>query len=206
MAWGARNAQPKATEVLQLCEALLSERVEVSGTRIAGQLIAAYRTLDDAGRDAFFDLLRNSFLPDPAEASTAAEAYRLAPTPETLLRLQRAAEPLRQELFRRLNLTSGGTRTPPLRAAERPVRRQPAPVDAGSRPRGNGEVQHRRRHPLGTAERNAYYNGTEKGRAAVRGANEYAAKLMQRYPGCTRSCGCGTTTSRTPASRGRLPR
>jgi malonyl-CoA decarboxylase len=94
--------------VLRLCEALLSERVEVSGARIAGQLIATYRTLDDAGRDAFFDLLRDSFLPDPAEAATAAEAYRMAPSPETLLRLQRAVEPLRQELFRRLNLTSGG--------------------------------------------------------------------------------------------------
>lgn len=107
--WRTRNGQPKAKEVLRLCEALLSERGEVSGARAASDLIAAYRALDAAGRDAFFDLLSAAFVPDPAQAAQAADAYRRQPSAETLLRLQAAAEPLRQELFRRLNLAPGGT-------------------------------------------------------------------------------------------------
>jgi len=107
--WRGRDAQAKAKELLRLCEALLSERGEVSGARAAGELIAAYRELDAAGRDAFFDLLTEAFLPDPAEAAKAADAYRATPSPQTLLRLQAATESLRQELFRRLNLAAGGT-------------------------------------------------------------------------------------------------
>jgi malonyl-CoA decarboxylase len=107
--WRSQNGQPKAKEVLRLCEALLSERGEVSGARAASDLIGAYRALDAAGRDAFFRLLSESFLPDPAEAAQAADAYRREPSAETLLRLQAAAESLRQELFRRLNLAPGGT-------------------------------------------------------------------------------------------------
>jgi malonyl-CoA decarboxylase len=108
--WRTRHGQPKAEEVLRLCEALLSERGEVSGARVASDLIAAYRALDAPARDAFFDLLSESFLPDPAQVAQAADAYRTAPSSETLLRLQAAAEPLRHELFRRLNLAPGGTR------------------------------------------------------------------------------------------------
>jgi len=39
----------------------------------------------------------------------AADAYRADPSAENLLRLQAAAEPPRQELFRRLNMAPGGT-------------------------------------------------------------------------------------------------
>jgi malonyl-CoA decarboxylase len=105
----SREGQPQAEEALRLCEALLSERGEVSGARVATDLIAAYRALDAAGRDAFFDLLSDSFIPDPAEAARAADAYRAAPSAATLLRLRAAADPLRQELFRRWNLAPGGT-------------------------------------------------------------------------------------------------
>lgn len=108
-AWRSRDGQPKAKDVLRLCEALLSERGEVSGARVASDLIAAFRALDAAARIAFFDLLSESFLPDPAQAAQAADAYRREPSADTLLRLQAAAEPLRQELFRRLNLAPGGT-------------------------------------------------------------------------------------------------
>jgi malonyl-CoA decarboxylase len=107
--WRSRNGQVQPKEALRLCDALLSERGEASGARVASDLIAVYRTLDTAGRDAFFDLLSAAFVPDPAEAARAADAYRAAPSADTLLRLRAAAEPLRQELFRRLNLAPGGT-------------------------------------------------------------------------------------------------
>jgi malonyl-CoA decarboxylase len=107
--WRWRHALPPAGEVIRLCHALLSERGEVSGTRVAKELLAAYEALDAAGREAFFDLLSDSFLPDPTQVGAAADAYRTEPSARNLLRLQTATEPLRQELFRRLNLAPEGT-------------------------------------------------------------------------------------------------
>ena len=108
-AFPQRDGHPRAKDVLRLCRALLSVRGEVSGARVGSEIIAAYTALDAAARDAFLDLLAGAFLPDPEQAACAAEAYRAAPSPGTLLTLQAAAEPLRQELFRRLNLAPGGT-------------------------------------------------------------------------------------------------
>lgn len=105
-----RNGESKATEILRLCDALLSERGEVSGARAAAELLAAYNELNPAARDVFFDRLSVSFLPDPEHVAATAEAYLRAPSSETLMRVQAAAEPLRQELFRRLNLAPGATR------------------------------------------------------------------------------------------------
>ena len=107
--WRARGGHVQAKEALRLCASLLSEHGEVSAARLGSDLIALYRRLDTAGRDAFFDLLSDAFMPDPAEAARAADAYRDAPSAATLLRLRAAAEPRRQELFRRLNLAPGGT-------------------------------------------------------------------------------------------------
>ncbi len=94
---------------MHLCDALLSGRGEVSGARVAAELLSAYRALDAPARDAFFDMLRESFVPDTAQVAGAADAYGQAPSPETLRRLQTAVEPPRQELFRRVNLAPGGT-------------------------------------------------------------------------------------------------
>lgn len=104
-----RNGEGKAVEVLRLAEALLSERGEVSGARVGAELLAAYRNLSPSGREAFFDLLADSFIPDPDQVAIAAEAYRRSPSSTTLARLHAATEPMRQELFRRLNLAEGGT-------------------------------------------------------------------------------------------------
>lgn len=104
-----RYGEPKAREVIHLCDALLSERGEISGARVASELVAAYRSLDVAARGAFFDILNDSFVPDPEAVAAAADAYRTAPSPDALQHLQTAVEPVRQELFRRLNLAPGGT-------------------------------------------------------------------------------------------------
>lgn len=107
--WRLRESDAKAQGVLRLCHALLSERGEVSGARVAADVLVAYRALDVAGREAFFDLLSEAFLPDPERVGQAADAYRRAPSPDTLLPLQDATDSQRQELFRRLNLARGGT-------------------------------------------------------------------------------------------------
>jgi malonyl-CoA decarboxylase len=105
----ARNGDGKAADVIRLCHTLLSERGQVSGVRVAADVLAAYKALTPAGRDAFFDLLSGAFLPDPERVAHAAHAYRDAPSSQTFMRLQAAAEPPRQELFRRLNLAPGAT-------------------------------------------------------------------------------------------------
>jgi malonyl-CoA decarboxylase len=55
--------------------------------------------------------LASQFSPDPGLVDRWANAYRQHPSWESLTELQRAVEPPRQELFRRLNLASSGTAT-----------------------------------------------------------------------------------------------
>ncbi len=107
----ARPGDPAraAARAIGLCHALLSERGDVSGARLAREALATYQQLGDAARDAFFDLLIKEFSPDPQEVGRAADAYRQDPSQANLVGLQRAVEPRRQELFRRLNMVAGGT-------------------------------------------------------------------------------------------------
>jgi malonyl-CoA decarboxylase len=100
----------RAREIVAMCRALLSELGEVSGPRIATEVLAAYQTLEHPAREMFFDLLAEDFSPDPAEIERATDAYRRMASPATLKGLQAAVESPRQELFRRLNLAPGGIR------------------------------------------------------------------------------------------------
>jgi len=100
-----------ADHVVELCDALLSERGEVSSARIASEAIAAYRDLNDSGRGAFFSKLAERFPADPVDVDRAIDAYRTDPSPARAADLHLASEPRRQELFRRLNTAAGGTAT-----------------------------------------------------------------------------------------------
>jgi malonyl-CoA decarboxylase len=91
------------------CQRLLAVRGEVSGARIAAEVLSAYRGMDAVARFAFLDALAREFSPDATSALQAAEAYRTDPSPRHLIRLQQAVEPPRQELFRRLNVVPGAT-------------------------------------------------------------------------------------------------
>jgi malonyl-CoA decarboxylase len=105
-----RGATRTSRKVIALCRSLLSERGEVSGSRLAAEALDAYQELDDRGRRAFFESLIREFSPDPNEVGRAGDAYRSDPSPEHLARLQKVVEPPRQELFRRLNQAPDGTR------------------------------------------------------------------------------------------------
>jgi|SRR5580765_3120665 malonyl-CoA decarboxylase len=104
-----RAAVRKARNAVTLCHALMSERGEVSGAHIAREALASYQLLDETGLAIFFDLLVKEFSPDPEAVGRVADAYRQEPTQGNLVRLQRAVESPRQELFRRLNMPAGGT-------------------------------------------------------------------------------------------------
>src|SRR5579859_3048597 len=100
----------KAAPLASVCRELLSERGEASGTALARELAERYLKLTPALREVFLlSLLNKDFLPDPKVVTDAADQYRLRPNSETLNALITVAEPLRQELFRRINLAPGGT-------------------------------------------------------------------------------------------------
>lgn len=92
-----RNRRAGSIErtALSACHTLLTERGEVSGTRIAREILSALESINGAARRRFFTGLSSSFSPDPTQANLAS--------------LQRAAESPRRELLRRLNTYAGAT-------------------------------------------------------------------------------------------------
>src|SRR4030095_8395184 len=101
--------RPDALRAIECCEALLSPRGEVSGASLANRALAAYQSLNRSSLDAFFDFLVNEWSPDVENVRRSSDAYLDEPSSANLVRLQRAVESPRQELFRRLNLARNGT-------------------------------------------------------------------------------------------------
>lgn len=104
-----RAPELETTRAIAMCRALLSERGEVSGARLAAELVATYHALSPAAVELFFDFLAKEFSPDPEAVGRAADNYRREPTSANLVQLQAAVEPRRQELFRRFNMAPDGT-------------------------------------------------------------------------------------------------
>jgi malonyl-CoA decarboxylase len=98
-----------ASELLELCKALLSGRGEASGIVMARDVLDRYHDLDAAGRLAFFEGLARDFGPDREKLSQAIETWRSQPNDSDASNLHFASEPQRQELMRRLNRAPGGT-------------------------------------------------------------------------------------------------
>jgi malonyl-CoA decarboxylase len=93
----------------RLATALLSERGEASGAAVACELHTQLRALRRDQRLDFYRFLAAGFLPDEQRLRAAAEAYLTQPSAERAAQLAEAAEPARQELLRRMNLSPGGT-------------------------------------------------------------------------------------------------
>src|SRR5437762_3007803 len=102
-------ARQDASELLELCKALLSGRGEASGTAMARDVLDRYHDLDAAGRLTFFETLARDFGPDREKLSQAIENWRSQPNDSDASDLHFASEPQRQELIRRLNRAPGGT-------------------------------------------------------------------------------------------------
>jgi malonyl-CoA decarboxylase len=106
---GSSDERHDASELLELCEALLSGRGEASGIAIARDVFDGYRDLDAAGRQSFFAALARDYGPDREKLSQAIESWRAQPSDDDASDLHFASEPRRQELIRRLNRAPGGT-------------------------------------------------------------------------------------------------
>ena len=104
-----RAAPPSRASVPDLCAALLSPQGDVSGIRIARDILSHYRAMGEEERRAFFAHLAGKLDISPARVIDAATRYRDTGDPKALVRLCREAEPRRQELLRRLNQPPGAT-------------------------------------------------------------------------------------------------
>ena len=102
-------ARDRSANLIELCEELLSGRGEASGVALANEILGDYAGLTIGPRVAFFEALARTFGHDPARIDAAIAAWRQSPSAETAAELNRASEPRRLELFRRLNLAPGGT-------------------------------------------------------------------------------------------------
>lgn len=76
---------------------------------MARHLLERYRGLSPEQRLDFLLMLAERFGPDKAHLERAIASYHSSPDPRAALTLHNAAEPRRQELFRRLNRAPGGT-------------------------------------------------------------------------------------------------
>jgi malonyl-CoA decarboxylase len=95
--------------IIELCEHLLSRRGEASGVALATEILHRYRELTTGPRIAFFEALTERFGPDKTRVAAAIARWQATPDDGAAAELHASAEPLRQELFRRLNLAPGGT-------------------------------------------------------------------------------------------------
>lgn len=106
-----RGESPSARSesLVDLCEELLSGRGEASGVALSEEIFQKYFDLTIGPRIAFFEALAERFGPDRSRLDAAISAWQANPSDRTAADVHRAAEPRRQELFRRLNLAPGGT-------------------------------------------------------------------------------------------------
>lgn len=93
----------------ELAEQLLTDLGDVSSSKVSRALLAQYRDMTEDQKHAFFDMLASDFDINGPSLADLARAYGEDPQPDTLAALTEAAEPRRQEIFRRLNRVPGAT-------------------------------------------------------------------------------------------------
>jgi len=104
-----RGSEERSRTLVDLSEELLTGRGEASGVALAREILAQYGELTTGPRIAFFESLNRQFGSDRDRIAEAVAAWQQDQTEENAAELHSAAEPRRQELFRRLNLAPGGT-------------------------------------------------------------------------------------------------
>lgn len=100
---------PDHRRLVDACLRLLESDGEASSIVLASRALGMYQRLGPEGRHGFFARLASDFAADPTEIDTAYARYAEQRDNASLEALFEACEPRRQELIRRLNLTSGGT-------------------------------------------------------------------------------------------------
>jgi len=102
-------AKSESESIDDLVDKLMGSVGEVSGIVTARQVLDRYAGLNSDEQLAFFHHLEQNFNADENRIKSAYANYVSEPSSFTLSDLSKAAEPLRHELFRRLNQTPGAT-------------------------------------------------------------------------------------------------
>ena len=102
-------SKSESESIDDLLEKLMGSVGEVSGIVTARQVLDRYATLNSDEQLAFFHHLEQNFNADENQIKSAYANYVSTPSSSTLSDLSQVAEPLRQELLRRLNQTPGAT-------------------------------------------------------------------------------------------------
>lgn len=105
-----RPPKPAMQDILLLAEALLSGQGEASDVAVAGKFLTAYDGLTEENRLFFLTLLDRQFGPDQARLEQALTKFKDQPIAKAAQEMHDAAESRRQVLFRRINLSPGGTK------------------------------------------------------------------------------------------------
>ena len=99
------------SQLVDACHQLVSERGQANLYALAAAVVDGWARLQKDRYEAFFAVLATEFAPDQQAVIAAANAYTADPTPAHLAALASITESPRQELFRRINRTQGGTTT-----------------------------------------------------------------------------------------------
>jgi malonyl-CoA decarboxylase len=105
---GLRRPPLDVEALVELCRKLIAGRGEASGAATAGVVLSGFSALAEADRRAFLLRACEVFGPDLAALQEAARAFLETPDAPRASDLFARAEPLRQELIRRLNHAPGG--------------------------------------------------------------------------------------------------
>jgi malonyl-CoA decarboxylase len=107
---GIRRPAPLHVEALiELARKLITGRGEASGAATAAMLLSGFGALSEPDQRAFLARVSEDFGPDLAGLAEAARAFLDSPDAGRAANLHERAEPIRQELIRRLNHAPGGT-------------------------------------------------------------------------------------------------
>lgn len=106
---GRRLGEGSSEDLRRMAEELLSNRGEASSVARASVLLECYATATIDARAGFLSALAQDFGPEEDSIARAIEAYSIEPGPRKAMALHLAAEPRRQELFRKLNRAPDGT-------------------------------------------------------------------------------------------------
>ena len=102
-------AKSESESIDDQVDKLMGSVGEVSGIVTARQVLDRYAALNSDEQLAFFHHLERNFNADENRIKAAYAKYVSEPSSSSLSGLSKAAEPLRQELLRRLNQTPGAT-------------------------------------------------------------------------------------------------
>ena len=106
---GSSSVVDDGRSMQELCLALLSSRGEVSGNRLAHNILARFENADEQQQLLFFEWLLETLDIDSSDATSAINSYGKENSPANWQALISATTPRRLELLRRINRTSEST-------------------------------------------------------------------------------------------------